>query len=149
MPQPLTSPIPLPPEVRTQLIDAARVVRERAYARYSGYQVGAALLTIDGDIVPGCNVENAAYPATICAERAAVAAAVSKGVRSFTAVAVVTADGAWPCGMCRQVLYEFAPNLLVIAADAGGHVIGELLLSELLPHGFNSDNLQIFHHAAS
>lgn len=143
MPHSLSAP--LPPELRTRLIEAARTARDRAYAPYSCYQVGAALLTADGEIVVGCNVENAAYPATICAERAAIGAAVSNGIQQFRAVAVVTRDGAWPCGICRQVLHEFAPDMLVIAADSEGHVIGELALPELLPHGFN---LHVSPHAA-
>jgi cytidine deaminase len=137
---------PLPAELRSQLIDAARLARERAYAPYSGYQVGAALLTTGGEILVGCNIENAAYPATICAERAAIATAVSNGIQMFSAVAVVTADGAWPCGMCRQVLHEFAPDMLVVVADANGRVLGESSLAELLPHGFH---LHVSHHAAS
>ncbi|MHB8628314.1 MAG: cytidine deaminase [Aggregatilineales bacterium] len=140
MPQPQ-----IPSELRARLIDVARSARDRAYAPYSGYQVGAALLTADGEIVAGCNIENAAYPATICAERAAVTTAVSDGMRSFQAVAVVTSDGAWPCGLCRQVLHEFAPDMLVIAADSDGHIVGELTLPELLPHGFN---LHVSPHAA-
>jgi len=139
------SQTPLPADLCARLIDAARAARSRAYAPYSGYQVGASLLTADGEIVGGCNIENAAYPATICAERAAIATAVSSGVKTFTAIAVVTADGAWPCGVCRQVLHEFAPDILVIAADASGQVVGELSLAELLPHGFN---LHVSHHAA-
>jgi cytidine deaminase len=140
------SQIPLRPELRTRLIDAARVARDHAYAPYSGYHVGAALLTTDGEIMVGCNIENAAYPATICAERAAIATAVSSGVQKFSAVAVVTVDGAWPCGLCRQVLHEFAPQILVIAANTDGRVVGELFLPKLLPHGFN---LHVAHHAAS
>jgi len=128
--------LPISPEQRTQLIEAARVARERAYAPYSHYSVGAALLTADGAIITGGNVENSAYPATICAERSAIVKAISDGVHEFVAVAVFTSDGAWPCGTCRQVLHEFAPHIEVIIADEAGNVYQEPL-DVLLPHGFN------------
>src|SRR5689334_4940651 len=99
-----------------------------AYAPYSNYLVGAALLAADGKIYTGCNVENAAYPSTICAERVAVTKAVSEGSRSFTAIVVVTANGGFPCGTCRQVMNEFAPDAQVIVADAQGNVIEECSL---------------------
>jgi cytidine deaminase len=127
--------LPISAEQRTQLIDAARVARERAYAPYSHYSVGAALLTGNGTIVTGGNVENSAFPATICAERSAVVKAISDGMQDFVAVAVYTSDGAWPCGTCRQVLNEFAPHIQVIVADAAGNVYEEPL-DALLPHGF-------------
>lgn len=123
-------------ETRHKLVKAAQQVRTLAYAPYSRYLVGAALLTPAGTIYTGCNVENAAYPATVCAERVAVGKAVSEGERQFVAVAVITADGGSPCGMCRQVLYEFAPQMLVIIANAEGIITGEFGLEELLPHGF-------------
>ena len=101
-------------EIRTQLIEAAIDARKWAYAPYSNYLVGAALLTTSGRIYDGVNVENAAYPATICAERVAVFKAVSEGERNFVALAVITANGGSPCGSCRQVLAEFGLDTKVI-----------------------------------
>jgi cytidine deaminase len=98
--------------------------------------VGAALLAANGAIFAGCNIENAAFSPTICAERAALARAVSEGVRTFQAVAVVTADGGSPCGVCRQVMFEFSPEMHVIIANAEGTVTLECSLIDLLPHGF-------------
>ena len=115
---------------------------EHAYAPYSGFRVGAALLGTDGSIVEGCNVENAAYPAGICAERAAVAAAVARGVRTFAAIVIVTeADVPTPpCGMCRQVLVEFAPQLEVVSITRGG-AQAQWSMSELLPAAFTPTSL--------
>lgn len=129
------------PDQRQTLIQTAMAMRQRAYVPYSGYAVGAALLTTNGDIIGGCNVENASYGATICAERTALVKAVSEGWREFEAVVVVTENGGSPCGICRQVLYEFAPQLLVIIADAEGAVHDEFLLTELLPNGFGPKSL--------
>lgn len=122
--------------IRHNLIEAAIQVRNKAYAPYSGYFVGAALLSEQGQIFTGCNVENAAYPSTICAERTALVKAVSEGVQRFTAIAVVTENGGFPCGSCRQMLYEFSPVMLVIVANLHGEVKQEMLLSDLLPEGF-------------
>ena len=112
-------------------------MRARAYAPYSGYQVGAALLSVDGTVYGGCNVENSAYSMTICAERSAVVKAVGAGEREFAAIAVVTEDGGTPCGACRQVLSEFdsGGDIAVIIADARGryHIAG---VDELLPYSF-------------
>ncbi|HTZ53638.1 MAG TPA: cytidine deaminase [Candidatus Acidoferrum sp.] len=118
------------------LLSAARDVRERAYAPYSTFAVGAALDTGDGQVFLGCNVENASYGLTICAERAAVAAAVAAGYRGFEAIAVAGPDGAVtsPCGACRQVLAEFNPAMTVIFTSPHGPVI--TTVAELLPHSF-------------
>jgi cytidine deaminase len=127
----------------TELVEKARAVRERAYAPYSGFPVGAALLGRSGAVYTACNVENAAYPLTTCAERAAVAKAVSEGERSFEAIAVVTATGASPCGACRQVLREFSGpegDLRVLIADLAGNV-ETYTIAELLPAGFSSQEL--------
>lgn len=124
------------------LLAKAREAQQRAYAPYSGFQVGAALLTNDGTVVLGCNVENAAYPATICAERTAVVSAVAGGHHEFAAIAVVgSGDGpTTPCGTCRQVMFEFAPAMRVIAAGQTG-AVDHYTLSDLLPAGFGPDRL--------
>ena len=116
------------------LISAARTVREHAYAPYSGFRVGAAVLA-DGQVFVGCNVENASYSLTICAERAAVFAAVAAGVRRIEAVAIVTdaARPVAPCGACRQVLYEFGVEMTVILV--GGETVHSNLKA-LLPTPF-------------
>jgi cytidine deaminase len=121
---------------REGLVRLAAAAREAAYAPYSRYQVGAALLAGSGEVYTGCNVENAAYSPTICAERAAVAKAVCDGEREFTALAVVTEDGAAPCGVCRQVLSEFADEMIVVIADAEGNT-RETTLKQLLPDSFS------------
>jgi len=126
-----------------ELISQALGVRELAYAPYSRFPVGAALLGRSGRVYTGCNVENAAYPLVTCAERTAVVKAISEGEREFVAIAVVTATGATPCGACRQILYEFAGStaeLRVIVADTAGH-IRRFALSELLPEGFTPEQL--------
>lgn len=124
------------------LRERAAAAMERAYAPYSGFRVGAALLASDGSITEGCNVENAAYPAGICAERAALAAAVARGVRSFRAIAIVTSAAAptSPCGMCRQALVEFSPDMQVIGVTRAGAEV-TWTLSELLPHAFTPHSL--------
>lgn len=124
------------------LIAAAQDAREAAYAPYSNYPVGAALLTADGSVYTGCNVENAVYPATICAERVAITKAVSEGERSFAAIAISTHNGGSPCGICRQVMFEFAPDMRVILVDDDG-IIAEHVVSELLPVGFGPDQLDL------
>ena len=130
------------PETKQILISAALDARNNAYARYSKYDVGAALLTTEGQVFLGANVENAVYPLTICAERAAVVSAVSQGEQDFEAIAVVTKDGGTPCGSCRQVLAEFGQDILVIIADEKGKVKYELSVRELLPAAFDSTNLE-------
>lgn len=120
-------------------IERARLAMTRAYAPYSRFRVGAALLTSDGRIVEGCNVENASYPVSLCAERAALGAAVSGGAREFAALAIVTDAAAPtpPCGMCRQALAEFAPTLPVVSVTLDGRqarwTLDELLASAFSP----------------
>ena len=128
-------------EMREKLIRSAMEVRKKAYAPYSNYPVGAALLAESGRIYKGVNVENAAYPTSICAERVAVFKAVSEGERQFKAIAVVTANGGTPCGSCRQVLSEFGLDIQVIIADDKGRLVSEMSLAELLPGAFRPDDL--------
>ncbi len=127
------------PEI-DDLVAAATAVRARAYAPYSRFSVGAALRARDGMIYAGCNVENASYGLTICAERNAVAQAVAMGAREFDAVAVATENGVTPCGACRQVLAEFNPQMAVILVDAAGNQ-RVYSLADLLPGAFGPDQL--------
>jgi cytidine deaminase len=126
---------------REELIQAAIEARRRAYVPYSNYPVGAALLTSTGKIFTGVNVENAAYPTTICAERVAVFKAVSEGECNFAAIAVVTFNGGSPCGSCRQVLAEFGLETRVIIANAQGEVVQEASVADLLPGAFRPEHL--------
>jgi len=128
---------------REALIAQAIAARDAAYAPYSGYRVGAALRTADGRVFTGCNVENAAYSPSICAERVAVAKAVEAGARQFVAVAVATASDppATPCGVCRQVLREFATDLEILCVNPGGGR-RDFRLAALLPEGFSGDELK-------
>jgi cytidine deaminase len=129
-----------------ELVAAARAARERAYAPYSGFRVGAALRTEQGEVVTAGNVENASYGLAICAERAAVAAAVALGHRGFEAIAVAGPgpDPVTPCGACRQVLREFprGPELRVLCAGEAGERLLVTTLSALLPDSFGPDNLE-------
>jgi cytidine deaminase len=128
-------------EVRQKLIELAREVRENAYAPYSSYRVGAALVTTSGKFFTGCNVESAAYPTSMCAERVAVFKAVSEGEREFVAIAVVTSNGSTPCGACRQVLAEFGLDTQVLIADGEGNLKHEARMRELLPGAFGPGDL--------
>lgn len=120
-----------------ELVEAARQARLNAYSPYSGFRVGACLLSKSGKIYCGCNVESVSYTPTCCAERTALFSAVAAGEREFSAIAVAC-DGkkpAWPCGVCRQSLMEFAPDMdVIVAAETGGWE--KVKLSELLPHAF-------------
>lgn len=125
------------------LVRLALQARENAYAPYSHFSVGAALLCSDGTVYTGCNIENAAYSCGICAERTAAAKAVSEGRRDFTALAVAGSSDAMctPCGLCRQFLYEFAPALRVLCANAQGAYEAHRL-SELLTAGFGGASME-------
>jgi cytidine deaminase len=124
------------------LVAQAAAARERAYCPYSGFAVGAAALTASGRVFPGCNVENAAYPATICAERAALLGAYAAGEREIVALAVIadTPGPVSPCGTCRQVIHELAPSCMVALANTRGDI--QLTTpQELLPGGFMPTDL--------
>jgi cytidine deaminase len=122
-----------------RLLDAALAARENAHAPFSKFKVGAALETADGEVVTGCNVENATYGLTICAERVAVFKAISEGRRKFVRVAVVadTEEPTPPCGACRQILWEFGGDLEVILGNLQGEK-ARFRLKELLPHPFDA-----------
>src|SRR5436305_8790583 len=124
-------------QVRDALVQAAIDVRQQAYAKYSQFLVGAAVLAADGKIYAGCNVENSSYGLTICAERAAVFNAIAAGQRQFQLLAIAAAGGGTPCGACRQVLSEFAPDLPILLIDVDRpNKIVEVNLGELLPQAF-------------
>ncbi|HHY31897.1 MAG TPA: cytidine deaminase [Firmicutes bacterium] len=127
---------------RDTLIELAKSARERAYAPYSRFQVGAALLGQSGKVYTGCNVENASYPAGVCAERCAVAKAVSEGERDFSAIAIVadTEGPCAPCGICRQVLVEFGPGIQVIMSNLRGDVM-VAAAADLLPGAFTGADI--------
>jgi len=128
-------------EERKSLIDLANKARRRAYAPYSNYPVGAALRTKSGRLYTGVNVENAAYPQTMCAERVAIFKAVSEGETEFEVIAVVTNNGGSPCGGCRQVLAEFGLDTTVLLADGKGKLVKETTVNELLPEAFTPKHL--------
>jgi homotetrameric cytidine deaminase len=127
------------------LAAAAVEARENSYSPYSGFSVGAALLTKSGKVFTGCNIENAAYSPTLCAERVAMAKAVSEGEREFAAIAVAGGKAGgepqycYPCGVCRQVLFEFGDMEVIIAKKPDDYCVHRL--AELLPHGFGKDCL--------
>jgi cytidine deaminase len=129
-------------EDKKRLIDAANAARKYAYARYSNYPVGAALRTKSGKVYTGVNIENAAYPTGICAERVAVFKAVSEGEREFDAIAVVTDNGGSPCGSCRQVLAEFGLDTIVLIADGNGQLVSTTTVGGLLPEAFQPKDLE-------
>ena len=126
----------------TVLRERAFAAMERAYAPYSNFRVGAALLASDGSIAEGCNVENAAFPSGICAERGAVAAAVARGNRSFETIVVATEaeEPTPPCGMCRQVLEEFAPHLVIMSVTRNGRD-ARWTLDELFPKAYTPKSM--------
>ena len=127
---------------KQSLIDLANTARERAYVPYSRYPVGAALRTKSGRVFTGVNVENAAYPQTMCAERVAIFKAVSEGEKEFDVIAVVTDNGGSPCGGCRQVMSEFSPDAIVLLADGSGKLTQETTVKKLLPGAFTPQHLE-------
>jgi len=134
--------VKLTKEERQSLIDLANEARRRAYVPYSNYPVGAALRTKTGRIYTGVNVENAAYPHTMCAERVAIFKAVSEGESEFEVIAVVTNNGGSPCGGCRQVMAEFGLDTIVLIADGDGNLQKEMTVADLLPEAFTPEHLQ-------
>ncbi len=127
----------LTPDLLQQLADTATEARQNAYAPFSSFQVGAALLTKDGRVFAGVNVENSSYGLTICAERSAACAAVSAGSQEFVAIAIATEGAHGPCGACRQFLNEFGPEMQIVLVDTAGEKPLETIeLCELLPRSF-------------
>ena len=121
--------------VPKNLIKKAIVAQKRAKALYSNYPVGAALLTADNSVILGCNIESKAYPTTLCAERVAIFSAISQGYNDFSAMALITQDGAFPCGSCRQIIHEYTGNIpIYIAKDLEDYVTQTI--SDLLPYPF-------------
>lgn len=126
-----------------ELLSVARRARERAYAPYSGFRVGAAVRAESGAVYPGCNIENASYGLTLCAEQVAVAQAVSSGERRLVAIAVSaeSADAVWPCGRCRQMLLEFGPDMAVLTEGPDGEPLRRTL-ADLLPDAFGAEAMR-------
>ena len=128
-------------EQKIQMIESALQARKNAYAPYSGYAVGAALLSKSGRLFSGVNVENAAYPTGTCAERVAVFKAVSEGEIEFEAIVVASSNGGTPCGSCRQVLSEFGLDIEVLIVDGQGKIVLETTVNDLLPGAFTPKDL--------
>ncbi|RIK39634.1 MAG: cytidine deaminase [Chloroflexi bacterium] len=122
------------------LVSQALEARQHAYAPYSEYAVGAAVLAANGTVIKGCNVENASYGATICAERVALTSAIAQGKRNFLAIAVATQNGGSPCGICRQVMVELGPQMTVYISDENGN-FRTTTVTELLPDSFDPASL--------
>ena len=118
-----------------KLVKHALTARKRAAAPYSQYQVGSAILTKDNTVILGCNVESKAYPTTLCAERVAIFSAIAQGHRKFSALALVTEDGAFPCGSCRQIIHEYAGNIPIYISNGSDEYITKTI-SDLLPNPF-------------
>ena len=118
-----------------KLIKHALTARKRAAAPYSQYQVGSAILTNDNTVILGCNVESKAYPTTLCAERVAIFSAIAQGHQKFSALALVTEDGAFPCGSCRQIIHEYAGNIPIYISNGSDQYITKTI-SDLLPNPF-------------
>ena len=118
-----------------KLIKHALTAQNRAPAPYSQYQVGSAIVTEDNTVILGCNVESKAYPTTLCAERVAIFSAIAQGYRKFSAMALVTEDGAFPCGSCRQIIHEYAGNIPIYISNGSNEYITQTI-SDLLPNPF-------------
>ncbi|NOX89331.1 MAG: cytidine deaminase [Calditrichaeota bacterium] len=124
-----------------ELIKAARKARNFARAKYSNFRVGAAIITDEGEVFTGCNIESSSYSMTICAERVALTKALSEGKERFKALSIVAKDGAFcpPCGACRQLLFDYAPDIDIVLSDGNDYQIFKL--RDLLPHAFDDSNL--------
>ena len=127
---------------KQSLVDLANTARQHAYVPYSHYPVGSSLCTKSGRVYTGVNIENAAYPQTMCAERVAMFKSVSEGERDFEVITVVTDNAGSPCGGCRQVMAEFGLDTLVILADGNGRIVKETTVAELLPDAFRPEDLE-------
>ncbi|MEO8356965.1 MAG: cytidine deaminase [Chloroflexota bacterium] len=127
---------------KQSLVDLANTARRHAYVPYSKYPVGSTVRTTTGRVYTGVNVENAAYPQSMCAERVAIFKAVSDGEKEFEVITVVTDNGGSPCGGCRQVMAEFGLDTVVILADGTGHIARETTVKELLPEAFTPGHLE-------
>ena len=124
------------------LYEAAVQVQKRAYCPYSNYSVGCALEASSGQVYTGCNVENASWSVSICSERVALVKALSEGEREFRRLVIVTKDGGMSCGICRQMMNEFSPDIEIITFDAKGSVVVRERLRDMLPHAFGPESLQ-------
>ncbi|MGB2402082.1 MAG: cytidine deaminase [Akkermansiaceae bacterium] len=124
-----------------ELAKQAASARELAYAPYSKFKVGAAILDSNGNVYTGCNVENASYGMSMCAERVALYKAISEGRKSIQSIAISLSGAGSPCGACRQALHEFNPSMRVHLADESGSIFHETTLNKLLPHAFGPENL--------
>lgn len=136
----MTSPLPTPTQ-QAALIKAARQIRQQAYAPYSNFAVGAAVLAANGQIYQGVNIENASYGLTVCAERNAIGSMVGDGQTELLAVAVSTSNGVTPCGACRQVLLEFGQDIPVWIINEDKDTVRQTTLHTLIPDFFDSDDL--------
>jgi cytidine deaminase len=131
-------------ELKTALVEQARLYQKRAYIPYSHYPVGSAVLAEDGEIYGGANIENSAYPSGLCAERVAIFKAISEGNRKILGIAIVTENAGSPCGACRQVMREFADlDMPVILADSKGVIHFESSMDGILPRSFGPEDLVI------
>lgn len=126
---------------RKELIHAAQDAQKQAYAAYSNFHVGAAVRTVDGKIYQGCNVENASFGLTVCAERTALFTAIAAGERDFSEMAVISGPGVTPCGACRQVIWELCGDIPIILVDSEGNT-KETSSSALLPEAFGKEGLE-------
>ena len=118
-----------------KLIKQASLAQDRAHASYSNYPVGAALLTANNNVILGCNVESKAYPTTLCAERVAIFSALAQGYEKFKALALVTRDGAFPCGSCRQIIHEYAGEISIYISNGSNQYVTHTI-ADLLPYPF-------------
>lgn len=126
---------------QNELINIAMKVRENAYAPYSNFQVAAALLCADGEIISGINIESSSYGLSVCAERNTIATAIARGKKDFIAMAVVSRNGVTPCGACRQVIYDVCGNIDIILGDEKGNIQDTTTMKVLLPKAFSHKDL--------